>query len=474
MAPRMEMANADYNVAGSARESDRELWAAHPVGPSARGAQHVLRPWVRGPPGDPKTDGARPWERVVATRPLRYAHHVESILLVPALPRTGRTIGAPIARLAFVLMLTCAACGDDATTSPSVPAPDALGPFAVGHESFTAIDSSRGDRSLPVDVWYPVDPGDEAGAPRTVYELAAGIGLDSAVSVEGAPLASQADARAVVFSHGYGGIRTQSVELMEALASHGFVVASPEHTGNAQSSPTDDFDLAASRRVPDASFVLDVLSARSRDPGDVLFGIDAGRAGVIGHSFGGMTSIGAAAGWAGAPPDPRVSAIAPISAVVDATLQQDTRTGPNAGFTRDQIASISVPMLLVGGTADVGVRIENNRLAFDWAERAPRVYKVDILGATHTHFANVCSIGNLLISIGLGQESWPAVGAEDLLEPYATTCGPDVLPIDEATRLTNLYAVAFFRRHLDGERGYARYLTLEYAAREPVVRFDAR
>ena len=41
----------------------------------------------------------------------------------------------------------------------------------------------------------------------------------------------------LVFSHGYRAINTQSTDLMEALASHGFVVASPEHTGNAQGSP---------------------------------------------------------------------------------------------------------------------------------------------------------------------------------------------------------------------------------------------
>ncbi len=394
-------------------------------------------------------------------------------------PRKHRTIARSASRalllLAAGLLIGGGGCGDGATSAPAVDSPDRLGPFAVGHTSFTAIDSSRENRSLLIDVWYPIDPGDEAGAPRTAYPLAAGINLDSAVAVDDAPVSAREDQTLLVFSHGYGGIHTQSVELMEALASHGFVVASPEHTGNSQSSQSDDFDQAASRRVPDVSFVLDTMAARNRDPDDAFYRrIDEARAGVIGHSFGGMTSVGMAAGWAGAAPDPRVAAIAPISAVIDGDLQQDTRTGPNAGFTRAQLESITVPALLVGGTADVGVPIGNNAIAFEQMVRAPAVYKVDIIGATHTHFANVCSIGDLLISLGLGQESWPAVGAEALLEPYATTCAPGVFPIREATRLTNLYAVSFFKRHLHGNVGYGRYLTTEFAQTEPAITFAAK
>jgi predicted dienelactone hydrolase len=66
----------------------------------------------------------------------------------------------------------------------------------------------------------------------------------------------------LVFSHGYQGINIQSFELMEALASHGFIVISPEHTGNAQASPTDTFDEAASNRAPDVSYLIDRMFAR--------------------------------------------------------------------------------------------------------------------------------------------------------------------------------------------------------------------
>jgi predicted dienelactone hydrolase len=262
---------------------------------------------------------------------------------------------------------------------------------------------------------------------------------------------------------------------MEALASHGFIVISPEHTGNAQASPTDTFDEAASKRVPDVSFLIDMMFARNRDPEDPFYGrIDEESVGVVGHSFGAMTAIGMASGWAGADPDPRVTAIAPISAVIDGDLQSDERQSPNAGFTEEELASITVPVMLIGGTEDINVPIGNNELAFAQLINAPQVYKVDVIGATHNHFAAICPIANTLIDSGLGPEVWPTIGAEDLIEPYETTCGPDVLPIEEATRLQNLYVVSFFKWHMLNASGYDRYLTTEFANTEPGVTISVR
>lgn len=376
--------------------------------------------------------------------------------------------------LLFLLAVGISACGDNDPEQP-VDAPDLLGAFGVGHTSFTLIDASRDDRSLLVDVWYPVDAEDAQDSPRTKYPLAAGIGLDSDVAVDDLPVSARQNQTLLVFSHGYGSINTQSIELMEALASHGFIVASPEHTGNAQSSLTDEFDKAAANRVPDVSFLIDTMLARNRDPEDDFFDrIDENRVGVVGDSFGGMTAIGMAAGWAGASPDPRVAAIAPISAVLDPTLQRDPRSGPNAGFDAQQLSTIVVPVMLVGGTEDTTVSIGNNEIAFEQITNAPRVYKVDVIGATHTHFASVCAIGNLLIDLGLGPETWPDLGAEALIEPYEVTCTPEAFPIEEAIRLQNLYVVSFFKRHLLNQRGYDQYLSTAYADGEPAIVFSVK
>lgn len=381
-------------------------------------------------------------------------------------------------RIRVVLCSAMIACGggDDPTEKQEqVPSPDELGPFIVGHASFTPVDASRDDRSLRTEVWYPVDETDTSGVLRTEYDLIPGFGLQSEVAYDDLPVSDRAAQTLIVFSHGYGGINIQSIDLMESLASHGFVVVSPEHTGNAQDSMTDDFDQAAANRVPDVSFLIDTMMARSADAADDFYDrLDPDEVGVIGHSFGGMTAIGSAAGWAGAQPDPRVVAIAPISAVIDGDLQSDEREGDNSGFADSELATIDVPVLLVGGTEDVDVPIENNQLAFDGLSNAPVVYKVDVVGANHTHFANVCDIGDLMIEMGLDQDSWVALGAEDLIIPYETTCGPDAFPVAEAIRLSTLYAVAFFKHHIHGEAGYGDYLTTDHAKQEPDVVFSLR
>lgn len=99
---------------------------------------------------------------------------------------------------------------------------------------------------------------------------------------------------------------------------------------------------------------------------------------------------------------------------------------------------------------------------------------MDINGANHTHFANVCDIGNLLIELGILRDSWPLIGAEALLEPYASTCSEDAFPIEEVVRLQNVYIVSFFKRHLLGEEDYSYFLTNENAALEDAVTFRTK
>jgi len=355
---------------------------------------------------------------------------------------------------------------------PDVDAPDLPGPWAVGHATHTLVDVGEAGRELPIDAWYPVDPGAEAGFEPTEYPLQAFIGLPSAVAFEGAPRAAL-DAPLLVFSHGYQSINTQSTRLCETLASHGFFVVSPGHTGNTQDDPSDDFPTAASRRVPDVASVISWLEAGG-DGGLLSGGIDLSSVGVLGHSFGGMTSVGVGAGWAGADPIDGVHALMPISAVIDAELQEDDRPYDSAGFTEDQLAEVTQPVLLLGGTLDTNVPVENNGLAYDWLDASERVVRVDIEGATHTHFANVCDIGERLIDLGFDVDAWSALGAGDLLGPWEDTCTADAFPIDEAVRLQNLYAVAFFRRYLLGETDYGWWLTRRAAKEEEAVALQAR
>ena len=354
-------------------------------------------------------------------------------------------------------MLVASCSGE---TVVQVDAPDALGFYAVGHTMFTAVDAARDDRKLVVNVWYPVDDADAATEPLSEYPLQGGFTLPSEVAVDDLRVSSDGARVFLVFSHGFGGINTQSTKLMEALASHGFIIASPEHTGNTALDNSDE--MPAEKRVPDVSFIIDTMFERSNTTGDAFEGrIDESKVGVLGHSFGGTTAMGMVAGWAGADPDPRVKAIGVIAGGVGEST-----------FNRETLATVTVPTMLLVGTLDPGA-LENHRYAFANMPNAEALFKVEVTGANHTHFANVCDIGNLLLGLGIEQAAWPSIGAEALVQPYDDTCADDVFPIAEAHRLQNLYMVAHFKRYLLDQAGYDRFLTTAYAeAHESAVDFE--
>src|ERR687891_1264094 len=116
--------------------------------------------------------------------------------------------------------------GADAASVPAPP--DGPGRHAVGLSTVQMMDPARGGRTLTVDIWYPADPGSDA--PTAELDL-----LLTRLELPGVladPPAARGSFPLVIFSHGNGGVRFQSWFLMQALASHGFVVAAPDHAGN--------------------------------------------------------------------------------------------------------------------------------------------------------------------------------------------------------------------------------------------------
>lgn len=308
-----------------------------------------------------------------------------------------------------MLALLLAACGGDPDpTTPStdtgetpVLPPDGPGAFGVGTEA----SSVPGDPALPLQVWFPTR---DQGLPAASYDGAA-----SGDAQLGAAPACEVARPLVVFSHGNGGVRYQSFFLTEHLASHGYVVAAADHVGNTTldlgSVPLPELAL---RRPADVSRVADQLLARSADPADPLSGCldpDAGFA-VVGHSFGGWTSLAVAGGridldglsalcaagpfdflcglpeaWDAAHPgdgsgdlsDPRAWAAVPLTPV-------------GARSLGDGLAQIAVPTLVIGGTADTvtpwELEVEPIYRQLEVGERA----LAGLVDAGHYDFTDFC------------------------------------------------------------------------------------
>src|SRR5262245_8845550 len=179
--------------------------------------------------------------------------------------------------------------------------PFAHGPLPVGVSTARAIDRRRGERRLSIELWYPAADRyrglDRADPTRDAWTVAGTRLVQDAVgdaAPRGEPLPL------VLFSHGSWAHRRQSTFLCTHLASHGYVVAAPDHTGNttadlaevagraAAGDPlsADDVSRWIADRPADLRFVLDGLL-----DGDLAALIDGTRAAAVGHSFGGWTVL---------------------------------------------------------------------------------------------------------------------------------------------------------------------------------------
>jgi dienelactone hydrolase len=182
--------------------------------------------------------------------------------------------------------------------------PFARGPAPVGVRSLELVDASRGGRRLPLELWYPADAKERGrdldDATRDRFTIAPGLLEDAQRAVRDAEPA-RGRFPLIAYFHGATGHRRDAHPLATHLASHGYLVASPDFTGNTMGDLLADLaaggagtprlapmDQSAADRPHDARLVIDrVLAGKPALAGRV----DPERVGTCGMSFGGWTSL---------------------------------------------------------------------------------------------------------------------------------------------------------------------------------------
>jgi pimeloyl-ACP methyl ester carboxylesterase len=241
----------------------------------------------------------------------------------------------------------------------------------------------------------------------------------------------------VLFSHGFGGFRSQSVDLTTHLASRGYVVVAPDHAGRGL------YDVApcllnpaagtcnlsfANNDVGDLTTVLDWALTAPDAIGDL---VDPEQIGVFGHSAGGMASV------AFTNAEPRVDAALPMAGAAE--------------FTRD------LPSLVFGGSCD-GVVTEESLLPTGPSASEGYLALVD---GGHMAFSDLCQVD----LGGLGDDLASREDANDLFlsqmltlavdgcpgytpPPDLAGCGGTYLDVETSAPVLRYVTAAFFDEHL--------------------------
>jgi predicted dienelactone hydrolase len=374
---------------------------------------------------------------------------------------SGRGVGFLL--LPFALLVTSRSSAAD----PRKP-----GPYAVGVKTEVFVDEGRTcaitgkPRTLVTEIWYPAAPGAEK-YPLNKFS-------DFWISPEGKSVGAFVISRfggkfdeleknfknvarrnaeihdgvfpLLVFSHGNGGLRHQNTFQAEYLASHGYVVVAPDHTGNAAVSILPDrlvVHNSLSRkperrddRPNDVSFLITKLTAAGDKKHWLQGHLDAAKVGAFGHSFGGFTVCRLTE------LDPRVKAIVPMTLAV--TAIEDGKYGES---NVAKIVPCQVPMMVLLGDADLTVKEKGNQASTTYFERAtgPK-YLLNFKNAGHYTFTEVLQI-NPNFGDGIGTQK----SKDGTVKFTFSDAG-------QAQTITNEYSVAFFDAFLRNDAEARKFL----------------
>ena len=377
---------------------------------------------------------------------------------------------------AFVITMVSVAFAGE--SPKKLPDPLKPGPFPVGVTTTVFVDSSRTDnftkepRTLVTEIWYPA--ADSAkGKPKNKWldfvpggatdEIAALIkrtrnltpaDMDRLLTNDAVRDAPVRNGRwpVIVFSHGNGGTRHQNTFWCDYVASHGYIIVSADHTGNASMTiingklipyQTSERQNSAKDRPKDMSFLLDKMiewdiGAKQRSVGkggDKRFAgkLDTDHACASGMSFGSFTAIRVA------DDDQRFKAIVAMSGAGEAQK------------------NLTVPVLRMLGTEDttLGER-GNTAIREHHARHEGPSFLLELPNGGHYSFTDMFKI-NPNHGDGVGKGKRRATGDEFEFTSMATTY-----------QIINATSVAFLGCYLKGQKEYLPFLRENHWGNEQV------
>lgn len=279
------------------------------------------------------------------------------------------------------ILTLLAACRPAPEPEPPEPLDLPADPAATGVP--VGVRTEETEEGLSFEVWYPASD-DAAGQPGEIVDFGRWIPAPvtdvlgplelpeiPTIAVRDAPARRLAEpVPVVIFSHGFGGTRAQSVDLTSHLASRGYVVLATDHAGRSMpdllpclfSPPLEGCALAA-----DDPAVADVLALAAWAEGSLgdsfLDGLaDPDRLGLYGHSAGGGTT--ATVGNL----DDRFAALLPMAG-----------GGP---------VEVDTPTLRIAGTCD-GIVPADGQAA---AAGGPDETYAELVDAGHLAFSDLCTL----------------------------------------------------------------------------------